>query len=103
MRVPVRIEWEQAPDGEVVRHYGATLNLSRTGMLVACDAALAIGADLDLMFQLQAEDEPIVGCARVVRQARGNLFGLEFWGLEGDGADRITRLVATASGGVAPS
>ena len=76
--------------------YTATvLNISVGGMLVDCTFKLTIGDDLDVSFQLPSSDVTIRGTARVMRQAGRNLFGVEFYGLEGEGRDLIAAFVGS--------
>jgi CheY-like chemotaxis protein len=95
LRAPVHFEIE-ARTGDGVEAAAATaLNVSATGMLIDCTFKLRIGDDLDVSFQLPGSDATIRGTARVVRHAGRNLFGVEFYGLEGAGQDLIAAYVAS--------
>lgn len=93
VRMPVRLEFEGRSERPVETVWGAVLDVSLTGMRVECRAELGIGADLDFSFRLARGSEPIVGCGRVVRRASTGGYGVEFYGLEGDGKERIRRFV----------
>jgi hypothetical protein len=54
-----------------------------------------MGDDLDVSFQLPDSDAVIRGTGRVVRQAGRTQFGLEFYGLEGEGRDLIAIYIAS--------
>jgi len=89
VRLPVRFEIVAFP-GAGVETFGAiALNLSVRGMLIEASRELRVGEDLDLHFQLPEEEHAVSGCARVVRMAGRQRFGLEFYGLESDGTERI--------------
>jgi CheY-like chemotaxis protein len=93
-RVPLRLQFHsrRAP---VETQWGAVLNLSATGMLVEVSTSLAIGSDVDFRFELPGAG-PIVGTAQVVRQAGPQRYGAHFYGVEGDGLERIRAFVAAA-------
>jgi CheY-like chemotaxis protein len=104
MQVPMRRETRLQVSFEVEARTGSgvegstatALNLSVSGMLIDSAAfALHIGDDIDFSFQLPGGDVTIRGCGRVVRQAGRTQFGLEFYGLEGDGRDQIEAWVAS--------
>jgi hypothetical protein len=91
-RFPVRLEME-ARTG--VRESAATaVNLSVNGMLMECPVKLRVGTDVDLRLALPEEPEPVVGTAQVVRIAGRNRYGLEFYGLEGEGTERVRHFVS---------
>lgn len=69
------------------------LNLSTNGMLVECAFPLSIGDELLLELQLPEPGPRVAGAGRVIREARGGRFGIEFRRLEGDGAGHIRRFV----------
>jgi DNA-binding response OmpR family regulator len=95
MRVPVRFEME-ARSGDGVESQTATvLNISISGMLIDSAFPLRMGDDLDVSFQLPDSDAVIRGTGRVVRQAGRTQFGLEFYGLEGDGRDLIAAYITS--------
>jgi len=91
-RIPVRLEVEGSM-GEVERFRGTVRNLSVSGMLLECEAPLAIGADLDFTLALPTWREPVVGCGHVVRRDPKGRFGVEFYGLEADGPERVRSFV----------
>jgi CheY-like chemotaxis protein len=93
VRVPVQFEME-ARTGDGVESAAATvLNLSVSGMLIDSTFSLNIGDDVDLSFKLPGSEETIRGTARVVRQSGRTQFGLEFYGLEGDGRELIEAFI----------
>ncbi len=97
MEVPARKNVRFPMSFEILAHPGASvetvtalaLNLSVSGMLIESTFELKIGADLDFEFQLPEDDTSIRGCGRVVRVAPRNRYGVEFYGLEGDGPQRV--------------
>jgi CheY-like chemotaxis protein len=91
-RVPVRIQFEGKTQG-VETVWGSVVNLSVTGMLVEATGPLEIGSDLDFKFQLPDSREPIRGVGQIVRIAESNGYGVRFYGLEGDAADRVRAFV----------
>jgi len=97
VRAPVSVEFEGA-SGTVERIFGRLVNVSVSGMLIECVAALDVGTDIDVSFQLPRAKTPIVGAGRIVRHAGRRRFGVEFYDLEGDGRERVRRFVE----GVAP-
>ena len=92
VRVPVSVEFE-GRSGAIERIFGRLVNLSVSGMLIECSAVLDIGADIAVSFPLARGATPIVGTGRIVRQAGKGRFGLEFYGLEGDGRERVRMFV----------
>jgi CheY-like chemotaxis protein len=96
-RLAVQIELEARERISVDRATGTAINLSVRGMLLECDFALELGDVLDVFFRLPDAQQPILGCARVMRRAGPRRFGLEFFGLEGDGEERVRRFVASVS------
>ncbi len=93
VRLPVYFEIEARSGIGVESGLATVLNLSSSGMLVESDFGLQIGDVLDLRFRLPDHAAPVVGSGRVVRRAAANRFGVEFFGLEGDGAEAVRRLV----------
>jgi CheY-like chemotaxis protein len=89
VRLTVQFDVEARPGQGVTSALATALNLSLTGMLLECSFALQIGDDLDFRFELPGTDEPIVGCGRVARRAGSSRYGIEFYGIEGDGADIV--------------
>jgi DNA-binding response OmpR family regulator len=97
MRVPVRFEME-ARSGDGVESQTATvLNISVSGILIDSGFPLRMGDDLDVSFQLPDSEVVIRGTGRVVRQSGRTQFGLEFYGLEGEGRDLIAAYIASPS------
>jgi hypothetical protein len=92
VRAPVSVEFEGASGG-VEKILGRLVNLSVSGMLIECLAALDVGTDIDVSFQLPRAKTPVVGAGRIVRQAGRGRFGVEFHGLEGDGREQVQRFV----------
>ncbi len=88
VRLPVELEVE-ARFGQMERVAALALNLSLNGMLLDCSHVFEIGEDLDFRFQLPETDDPIVGAGRVARRAGSTRYGIEFYGLEGDGPDIV--------------
>jgi CheY-like chemotaxis protein len=107
MLVPVRREVRlsvgfevEARTGSAIESASATaLNVSISGMLIDSTFPLHIGDDLDFAFQLPGSAVTIRGCGRVVRQAGRTQFGVEFYGIEGEGRDLIAAWVASGYGG----
>lgn len=97
LRAPVRFELEARTGDGVDAHTATVLNVSVGGMLVDCTFKLRIGDDLDVSFQLPGSDVTIRGTARVMRHAGRNLFGVEFYGLEGEGRELIAAFVASGA------
>jgi CheY-like chemotaxis protein len=106
MEVPVRRETRfgvsfevEARTGSGVESASATaLNVSTSGMLIDSAFPLHIGDDVDFAFQLPGSDAWIRGCGRVVRQAGRTQFGVEFYGLEGDGRELLSAWTASSGG-----
>jgi CheY-like chemotaxis protein len=95
LRVPVRFEME-ARSGDGIESQAATvLNVSVSGMLIDSTFPLKIGDDLDLSFQIPESEAVIRGTGRVVRQAGRTQYGVEFYGLEGDGHEVIAAFIAS--------
>ena len=108
MEVPIRRESRLAVNFEVEARTGSgvetagalALNISTSGMLMDTPFPLHIGDDVDFCFHLPGIEGvagEVRGCGRVVRQAGRTQFGVEFYGVEGDGRDRIAAWVAAAS------
>jgi hypothetical protein len=93
MRAPVQFELEARTGDGVDTGAATVLNLSVSGMLIDSTFRLNIGEDLDLSFKLPGSEELIRGTARVVRQAGRTQYGLEFYGLEGDGRELIEAFI----------
>ena len=91
-RIPAQLELEGST-GQIAHLTGSVLNLSVSGMLLECEAELAIGNDLDFVFVLERSADPVVGCGRVVRRDANGRFGVEFYGIEADGPERIRHFV----------
>jgi CheY-like chemotaxis protein len=93
VRFPMSFEILTHPGGSVETVSALTVNLSVSGMLIASSFELRIGADLDFDFRLPDDDVTIRGCGRVVRMAARNRYGVEFYGLEGDGQERVQAFI----------
>jgi len=99
VRLPVTFEVE-ANSGSAVETASATaLNVSVNGMLIDSAYGLHIGDDVDFSFRVPGSETAIRGCGRVVRKAGRTQFGVEFYGLEGDGREVIAAWVASGSPG----
>jgi CheY-like chemotaxis protein len=70
-----------------------TVNLSVGGMLLESAFPLKMGDDIDLRFQIPRTSDTIVGTGQVVRLEGRGRFGVAFYGLEGDGAQRIREFI----------
>lgn len=99
--VPTRAEARCGVDFEVdatVRQgapslRGVALDLSTTGMLLLSPVELSVGEDVDFRFHLPGAGPLVAGCGRVVRQAGERRYGVEFYGLEGQGGEDVRRYV----------
>lgn len=88
-RLPVKLQFEGRAAARVETVWGTIVNLSATGMLVESSTTLEMGADLDFTFRLPQSAEAVVGCGQVVRQDDEQRHGVRFYGLEGDGTERV--------------
>jgi CheY-like chemotaxis protein len=101
LQVPTRRESRFAVHFDVEADTGSprtsglalALNLSVAGMLLQCSLPLGIGDDLDLGFRLFETDPTVAVRGRVVRQAKGERFGVEFHRFAGDGEERVAQFV----------
>ncbi len=101
IQVPTRREGRFAVHFDVEADTGSprtsglalALNLSVAGMLMQCSLPLGIGDDLDLGFRLFETDPAVAVQGRVVRQAKGERFGVEFHRFAGDGEERVAQFV----------
>ncbi len=99
--VPTRAEARCGVDFEVdatVRQgapslRGVALDLSTSGMLLLSPVELSVGEDVDFRFHLPGAGPLVAGCGRVVRQAGERRYGVEFYGLEGQGGEDVRRYV----------
>jgi CheY-like chemotaxis protein len=98
-RLTVNFEVEARTGSGVEGSSATALNISTSGMLIDSPLPLHIGDDVDFSFHLPGSDVAIRGCGRVVRQAGRTQFGLEFYGIEGEGRDLIAAWVASRDGG----
>ncbi|HWW94845.1 MAG TPA: PilZ domain-containing protein [Vicinamibacteria bacterium] len=92
-RFPVHFEVEAEAGSPPTSGLALALNLSVRGMLMQCSLPLGIGDDLDLGFRLLETDPPVTVRGRVVRQTKGERFGLEFHRFVGDGEERVAQFV----------
>jgi CheY-like chemotaxis protein len=93
VRLPVQFELEARAGPGVQAAVALALNLSVSGVLLETDFDLKLGDDIDLRFHLVELDVTIVGCGRVVRHAGRRRYGIEFYGLEGEGHELVRRYV----------
>lgn len=89
LRVRLQLEGRTAPLIETA--WGTVASLSASGMLVESPAAPSVGADLDFSLWLPGSSRAVTGCGQVVRLAAPGQFGVRFYGLEGDGLERVRR------------
>jgi len=97
-RLPVSFEVEARTGSGVESSAATALNISTSGMLIDSAFPLHIGDDVDFHFVLPGSDTPIRGCGRVVRQAGRTQFGVEFYGLEGEGREALAAWTASSGG-----
>jgi DNA-binding response OmpR family regulator len=90
-RLPVQLEFEARSAPRVLSAWGTVVNLSATGMLLETEAELAIGVDIDFRLRLTDGGAPVSGSGHIVRQAGAHRYGVRFYGLEGDGRERVLR------------
>jgi len=95
VRCQVEFELEATARAGAPPLRGLVVNLSTTGLLLECAEPLPLGEDLDLRFRLPGAGPEIVGCGRVVRHTPGGRYGIEFYGLEGQGSEYVRRFVET--------
>jgi CheY-like chemotaxis protein len=93
VRFPVQFELEARTEVGVHAAVAQALNISSSGILIETDFELHVGDDIDLRFYLAELDQAVVGCGRVVRHAGRRRYGVEFWGLEGEGAETVARFI----------
>jgi CheY-like chemotaxis protein len=97
LRVPVRFEMEARSGDGVDSQTATVLNLSVSGMLIDSPFPLEIGDDVDISFSLPGSDAHVKGTGRVVRRSGRTQFGIEFYGLEGDGRDLIAAWIQSGA------
>jgi PilZ domain-containing protein len=93
-RVPVYFETEVRVPGQLHIGLGTILNLSIHGALIETEHPLQLGDALEVRFRLPAPAGPVQGSARVLRLDAVRRFGVEFYGLEGNGRDAVSGFVA---------
>jgi CheY-like chemotaxis protein len=93
VRLPVEFELETSSGPGIQTAAASALNLSVSGVLIETDFELRLGDDLDLRFTLPDRAAAISGCGHVVRQAGRCRYGIEFYGLEGDGVALVREYV----------
>jgi hypothetical protein len=98
VRIPAQFELEARAGIGVEQVPVLMVNLSVTGMRIEAGYALGLGDDIDFRFLLPGDDVAVSGAGRVVRQAGKNQYGVEFYGLEGDGAERIQAYIDRQGG-----
>jgi CheY-like chemotaxis protein len=96
-RLPVQFELEARMLSGVQAAVAMAVNISISGILIETDFELHVGDDVDLRFHLPEMETTIVGCGRVVRHAGRRRYGIEFYGLEGDGSEAVERYVEMIS------
>ena len=96
LRLPVQFELEASVGLGVEAATALALNLSVNGILIETDFELQLGDDLDLRFRLPQSEAPVSGCGHVVRHAGRHRYGVEFYGLEADGAELVRSYVEEA-------
>jgi len=92
-RLPVQFELEARMATGVHAAVAMAINLSVSGILIETDFDLHVGDDVDLRFHLPEMETTVVGCGRVVRHAGRRRYGIEFYGLEGEGSEAVERYV----------
>jgi DNA-binding response OmpR family regulator len=102
VRLPIALELEASLGVGVHSTVALALNMSVSGMLIETDRELTIGDDVDLRFRLPHGEGDIAGCARVVRHAGPRRYGIEFYGLEADGADLVRHYLERLDDAVGP-
>jgi hypothetical protein len=90
VRYPARVGVEILHDERAI--YCRSVDISRAGALLSSAEAPEAGAEV--IFQLLIGDRPVVGAARVVRQAKAPIdgttgFAIRFLRFEDDGEDRL--------------
>jgi DNA-binding response OmpR family regulator len=93
VRFSVNLELEASAGHGVQMAPAVALNLSVNGMLIETTCELTVGDDVDLSFSIPELQGSVVGCARVVRHAGRFRYGLEFYGLEGEGPELVRHYV----------
>jgi CheY-like chemotaxis protein len=94
VRLSISFEMEARTGNGILTLTGTANNLCVHGILLETDSDLRVGDDIDLRFNLPGTDSLIVGCGRVIRQDSRRRYGIEFYGLEGDGAEQVRSYVA---------
>jgi len=92
VRLPVRLQIQGRTLLDLDSVTGTILNLSATGILVECDRTLELCSEVGFSFFIPGAPIPILGRGRVVRDAGGGHFGIEFAGLSPEAAAQIARL-----------
>lgn len=93
-RLAVTLQFEATSGDDVLTVAGTVLNLSERGMLIETDVGVAVGTDIDFKIHLRDMPQPLVGCGHVVRHDGARRSGVQFYGLEADGSDRVRRFVS---------
>jgi DNA-binding response OmpR family regulator len=92
-RLAVTLQFEATTGKGILTLAGTVLNLSERGMLVETDVALDTGTVIDFRIHLRDAPAPLIGCGHVVRQEGERRCGVQFYGLEADGMERVRRFV----------
>jgi hypothetical protein len=93
-RVPVSLVFEARYRTERVP--GRVLNLSPTGMLVECSAALSVGSQVSFSFELsgfETSTGEVEGRGRVVREAGPNRYAVLFTSIDEIGRELLRRFL----------
>ncbi len=99
IRKATRFSVALAVDGGLrggLRLSGRVLNISVHGLLLECSETVEIGDDLRLDFELPGGHGRVCGTGTVVREPRGQCFGVELTHVDDDGRVRIKRYVESA-------
>jgi CheY-like chemotaxis protein len=99
VRLPVYFEIEARSGMGVESGLGTALNISASGLLIDSEFGFELGDVVDVRFQLPDSKSAVVGSGRVVRRAGPRRYGIEFFGLEGEGAEDVRRYVSESGGG----
>jgi hypothetical protein len=93
-RVPVSLSFEARLRNEKVP--GRVVNLSMTGMLVECTAALAVGSQVTFSFEMagfETSTGEVEGRGRIVREAGRNRYGVLFTSIDEVGRELLRRFL----------
>jgi PilZ domain len=91
VRLRLVVGLDAGPDGAAP---ATALNLSVRGLLLDTPFPLRVGDAVDVLLRLPDEAAAVSGRGRVVREAGGGRYGIEFESLEEGAAERIRRFAA---------